>query len=60
MELVDLLAEKLGRAEMLEFRQDLRAGGEEGGGVLLFSWFSLDLSWQQQLQLLQPFHLDSS
>ena len=33
VELVNLQAEQLGRDELLESREDLGAGGDEGGGV---------------------------
>ena len=41
MELVNLQAGQLGRAEQLESLKDLGAGGDEGGGVLSFLGFRL-------------------
>ena len=41
MELVNLPAEHVGRAELLESRQDLGAGGDEGGDVFCFLGFRL-------------------
>ena len=41
MELVNLLTEQLGRAELIDSHQDLGAGGEEGGGVFCFLDFYL-------------------